>query len=428
MKFPRRQFLRLAASAAAVPAVSPFAWAQAYPSHQITVIVPFPPGGTTDVLARIMAERMKMSLGRPIIIENVSGANGINGVGRAARAMPDGYTIEMGQWSTHVVPGAIYPLPYDPAGDFEPIAPTGTVPIVLYGKKALPANDLKGLITWLKANPDKASQATTTAGTHAFGALFQKETGTRFQFVPYRGAAPAIQDLVAGQIDLVFDSAVHLPQVRAGNIKAFFVTANTRLSIAPDIPTIEEAGFPALSFSVWFALFAPKGTPKNVTDTLNAAAVDALADPVVRQRLAENGFGFFRPDQQTSQALGALVKADIENGGRSFGRPTSRGNKSHSDEGQLRVIRYTSLRDENRSMSAMPRKRRWTVIASSAAMGRKRSSEPFQSGGKKTEPLMYARRSRKSRAVSRPLISRPVGLQVLALLGSSQAVRNTPGA
>jgi tripartite-type tricarboxylate transporter receptor subunit TctC len=312
MKLPRRRFLHLAAGAAALPAASSIARAQTYPTRPITMIVPFPPGGTTDVVARIMAERMKMSLGQSIIIENVSGANGSTGVGRAARATPDGYTIDMGQWGTHVVNGAIYTLRYDLVGDFEPIAPIVTIPLVLYARKAMPGNDLTELIAWLKANPDKASHATATAGLHALGALFQKETGTRFQFVPYRGEAPATQDLIAGQIDLMWNSSNNLTQVRAGSIKAYVVTSKTRLTIAPDIPTADEAGLPGLSFSSWYGLFAPKGTPKNITDNLNAAAVGALADPAVRQRFTDIGLEVFPRDQQTSQALGALVKADIE--------------------------------------------------------------------------------------------------------------------
>jgi tripartite-type tricarboxylate transporter receptor subunit TctC len=253
-----------------------------------------------------------MSLGQAVIIENLSGAEGRTGTGRAARATPDGYTIEIGLWSTHVVNAAIYALPYDTFNAFEPVAPIGTFPMVLYAKKAMPANNLKELIAWLKMNPDKASYGTVTAGLHALGAFFQEETGTRFQFVPYRGEAPAVQDLVGGQIDLMWGSTNNLGQLRAGSIKAYVVTSKTRLTIAPDIPTVEEIGLPELSFSPWSALFAPKGTPKNVIDSLNTAAVDALADPTVRQRFADIGMEVFPRDQQTPQALGALVKADVE--------------------------------------------------------------------------------------------------------------------
>jgi tripartite-type tricarboxylate transporter receptor subunit TctC len=274
--------------------------------------VPFAAGGPTDLVARIMAERMKMSLGQFIIIENVSGADGSIGVGRVARATPDGHTIGLGTWATHVVNGAIYALRYDTASDFEPIAPIFATPAVLYAKKALPANNPTELIAWLKANPDKASLGTQTSGMHAMGAFFRKETGTRFQFVPYRGEATAVQDLRAGQIDLMWGTPTVLPQVRSGNIKAYVVTAKTRLKIAPDIPTAEEEGLPALAFSGWGALFAPKGTPRKITNTLNAAAVDALTDPLVRQRLIDIGLELFPRDQQTPEALGALVKADIE--------------------------------------------------------------------------------------------------------------------
>jgi tripartite-type tricarboxylate transporter receptor subunit TctC len=313
MNFPRRQFLHLAAGAAALSITSLGAGAQnTYPARSITVIVPAPAGGPTDILARIMAERMRVSLGQSIIIENITGANGTIGVGRAARASSDGYTIEMGLWSTHVIPGAIYNLAYDAVRDFEPIAALATNPMVLYARKTMPATTLAELITWLKANPEKASQGTTTLGTHAVGALFQRETGTRFQFVPYRGSAPAIQDLLAGQIDMVLDASFSLPHVKAGNIKAYFIVAKTRSTIDPDIPTAEEVGLPALSSSPWWALFAPKGTSRSVVEKLNAAAVEALADPAVRQRIVDNGFGVFPRDQQPPEALGALVRADKE--------------------------------------------------------------------------------------------------------------------
>jgi tripartite-type tricarboxylate transporter receptor subunit TctC len=313
MKLPhRRKFLHLAAGAAALPAVSRVAWAQAYPTRPITMIVPFPPGGTTDILARIMVERLRGSLGQPIVVENVSGANGTIGVARTARAAPDGYTIDMGQFSSHVIPGAIYNLSYDAVRDFEPIIAVATNPFVLYAKKSMPGATLKELIAWLKANPDKGSQGTTSAGMHAVGALFQKETGTKFQFIPYRGTAPAIQDLVSGQIDLVFDTLTQIPQVVAGNIKAYLVSAKARLGSIPDVPTAAEAELPALSFSTWWALFAPRGTPRFVIEKLNVAAREALSDPGVRQRLAENGFEFFPNDQLTPESLGSLVRADIE--------------------------------------------------------------------------------------------------------------------
>ena len=309
MKTIRREFLGLVAGACIFPKL---AWAQAYPSRPITLIVPFPPGGTTDILSRALAERMRTSLGQPIVIENIGGASGTIGVARAARAAPDGHTLEMGQFTSHIVPAAIQSVPYDVANDFAPVAPVATVYAMLYVKKAMPANDLEGFISWLKANPDKASQGTTTAGMHALGAFFQRETGTRFQFVPYKGAAPAIQDLIGGHIDFVLDSPVHLPHVRAGLIKCLAVSSKTRLKIAPDVPTFQESSLPALNFSPWFALFAPKGTAKPLIEKLNSAALDALDDPVIRGRLEDQGYELYPVDQRTPEALAAIVKADID--------------------------------------------------------------------------------------------------------------------
>jgi tripartite-type tricarboxylate transporter receptor subunit TctC len=287
--------------------------AQSYPSRPITLVVPFPAGGSTDAVGRIVAERMRASLGQPIIIENVGGAGGSIGVGRVARAAPDGYTLDIGQWDTHVANGATYPLSYDVLKDFEPVAPISSNPLLILARKSMPADDLKGLIAWLKANPDKASQAIPTAGSHVAGILFQKATGTRFAFVPYRGGAPAMQDLVAGQIDMmIIQGAVALPQVRGGAIKAYAVTANSRFAAAPAIPTVDEAGLPDLHISGWFALFAPKGTPKSIVARLNAAVVEALAEPTVRVRLADLGQEIPPPDRQTPEALAAFHKAEVE--------------------------------------------------------------------------------------------------------------------
>jgi tripartite-type tricarboxylate transporter receptor subunit TctC len=311
----RRQFLRLAAGAAAVPAVSPIATAQSYPSRPITMMVPFPPGGLTDVVGRLVAEGMRMSLGQTIVIENVGGATGSIGTGRVARAAPDGYTLTIGIWNTHVANGAIYPLQYDVVNDFEPIALLADAPLLILGKKALAANDLKELIAWLKANPDKASMGTTGAGGpgHLLSLLLQKETGTRFGLVPYRGANPAVQDLVAGQIDMMIaNPATSLPHVRAGKIKAFAVTTETRMAIAPEIPSVDEVGLPGLYFSLWAALFAPRGTPKNIISRLNAAAVSTLEDPATRQKLVDQGFVIPPREQQTPEALGAYQNAEIE--------------------------------------------------------------------------------------------------------------------
>jgi tripartite-type tricarboxylate transporter receptor subunit TctC len=307
---PRRTVLRLGGAAMASPMLSRIAAAQAYPSRPITMVVPFPPGGNVDVVGRVLAERMRERLGQSIIVENVSGANGSIGVGRVARARPDGYTIDLGFLGGHVQNGALYSLSYDVMNDFEPIAPLVATPYIIFARKTLPANDLHELIALLKANPDKASGAVVTLGVQLITALFQKETGTRFALIPYRGTAPAMQDLVAGQIDLSFDLPVQLPLMRAGSIKGYAVTGDTRLPAAPDMPTVAEMGLPGLSASTWFGFFAPKSTPRVIVDRLNAAAVEALADPTVRSRFLALGLEIFPRDRQTPEALGALVKAD----------------------------------------------------------------------------------------------------------------------
>jgi tripartite-type tricarboxylate transporter receptor subunit TctC len=315
MKFSRRRFLHLAACAAALPAVPRIACAQTYPTRPITMVVPYAAGGATDSIGRVMAERMKISLGQPVIVENVTGAGGTIAVGRVARAAPDGYTLGLGHNGSHVMTGATFALQYDLLNDFVPVALISTYPSVLVAKKTMPANDLKGLIAWLKANPDRASLATGGNGsiTHVNGVLFRNETGTHFQFVPYRGTAPAIQDVVAGQIDMALsDPVVSMPQVRAGTIKAYGVTAKTRLLSAPDIPTFDEAGLPVFDTSVWHAFWLPKATPKDIVIKLNGAVADALADPKVRARLADLGQEIFPRDRQTPEALAAHQKAEIE--------------------------------------------------------------------------------------------------------------------
>jgi tripartite-type tricarboxylate transporter receptor subunit TctC len=312
---PRRSILSLAVGSAALPAASRIAWGQAYPSRPITLVVPFAPGGATDVIGRVMAGRLRAPLGQPVIIENVAGANGSIGVGRVARATPDGYTLVLGVWSTHVGNGALYALQYDPAKDFEPVALLSRSPMVIGAKSAVPAGDLKGLIAWLNANPNRTLVGNSGVGngTHLSGVFFQNVTGTRFQHVPYRGSGPAMQDLVAGQIDLMFaDTTTALPQVRAGNIKAYAVMAKNRLAAAPTIPTVDEAGLPGFYFSPWYAFFAPKGTPKTIIDKLNAAVRDTLADPMARSRLGDLTQEIYPPDQQTPEALAALQKAEIE--------------------------------------------------------------------------------------------------------------------
>lgn len=289
--------------------------AQVYPSRPITMVVPFAAGGPVDTVARILSEPMRATLGQSIIVENVTGAAGSIGVGRVARAAPDGYTLSIGHWSTHVVNGAIYPLPYDLLRDLEPIVLLPSNPMIVVSKSAVPAKNLNEFVGWIKANEGKVSAGTAGAGsaTHVAGVYFQNVTGTRFQFVPYRGTGPALQDLVAGQIDFIVDQASNsLQHVRDGKIRAYAVTASARLPSAPDIPTVAEAGLPSLDISVWYGLWAPKGTPKEIIAKLNAAAVQALSEPTVRQRFAELGLDMPPRDRLTPEALAAYQKAEIE--------------------------------------------------------------------------------------------------------------------
>ncbi len=289
--------------------------AQTYPSRPVTIVAALAAGGPLDTMARVLAEPMRASLGQPVVIENVTGAGGTVGTGRVARAAPDGYTIAMGFLGTHVLNGALYALPYDVVSDFDPIALVSSSPHLIVARATLPANNLHELIAWLKLNQDKASAGNAGVGstTHVAGLLFQKFAGVRFQMVPYRGAAPALQDVVAGQIDLMVDvSSNSLPYLRGGKIKPYAVTAETRLASAPEIPTVDEAGLPGFHISSWYALFGPKGMPADVLAKLNGAAVAALADPALRQRLADIGLDVPPRDQQTPQALAALQKAEIE--------------------------------------------------------------------------------------------------------------------
>jgi tripartite-type tricarboxylate transporter receptor subunit TctC len=288
--------------------------AQPYPTHPVTMIVPLAAGGPIDTIARIIAEGMTASLGQPVIIENVTGASGSLGVGRVARAKPDGYTISLGYLGTHVFNGAAFPLPYDVLNDFEPVSLLVSNPLLIVARKTMPAKDLRELIAWLKANPGKGSEGTSGPGgsSHVAGIYFQKETGTRFALVPYRGSALIMQDLLAGRIDLMIDFAANsLPQVRFGTIKAYAVTAPSRLPVAPDIPTVDEAGLPGFYISAWEGVWAPKGTPRDIINKLNTAIVAALADPSVRRQLAELGQEIYPRDQQTPEALGALQQAEI---------------------------------------------------------------------------------------------------------------------
>ena len=290
--------------------------AQSYPTRPITMIVPYGAGGPVDVLARLLIEPMRQALGQPIVIENVTGANGTIGVGKAVRAAPDGYTVSIGNWPSHITNGAIYNLSYDIQRDFEPVARLSYNPYVAVARKDLPAKDFKELIAWLKANPDKASQGTAGVGSgqHISGVYFQKITGTKFQFVPYKtGSAEIMRDIVAGHIDLTFDQAITaLPHVRGGNVKAYAVTSDARLDAAPDIPTVDEAGAPGIYISTWYGIWLPKGSPKEAIEKIGNAARAALADPAVRKRLIDLGQQIPPAPQQTAAALAAYQKAEID--------------------------------------------------------------------------------------------------------------------
>jgi tripartite-type tricarboxylate transporter receptor subunit TctC len=291
------------------------AGAQTYPSRPIILIAPFPAGGPLDTIARIIADPMRESLGQPVVIENVAGAGGNLGVGRLARAEPDGYTIGIGQWSTHVVNPVTYTLPYNVQTDFEPVALLTITPQLIIARKDFPAADIKDLIAWLKANPDKATAATVGAagGAQVSALYFQKETGTQFRFVPYRGGGPAVQDMVSGQVDLMFDQAANaLGPVRGGTIKAYAVMSKTRWASLPEVPAIDESGVAGLYVSYWHGMWAPKGTPKDVIARLNAAVMQALGNASARQRLADVGQDIWPRDQQTPAALAAYHLAEIE--------------------------------------------------------------------------------------------------------------------
>ena len=289
------------------------AQAQPYPSRPITIISPFPPGGSTDVVARIMAERMRTALGQSVVVENVGGAGGSIGVGRVARAAPDGYTIDLGQWDTHVGNGAIYPLPYDLQKDFEPVGLLTLNPLLLLARKTIPAQNMTELVVWLRANIGNVTVANQTAAAQVAGLLLQQATDTKVMFVPYRGGGPAMQDLIAGHIDLlVIQAAAGLPQMRAGTIKAFANLSASRSFAVPGIPTADEGGVPGLHVAGWFGFFAPKGTPKEPIARLNAAMVQALADPAVRSRLADLGLDIAPSELQTPEGLAAFHKAEIE--------------------------------------------------------------------------------------------------------------------
>jgi tripartite-type tricarboxylate transporter receptor subunit TctC len=302
----------IAAVALAAIAGLSCAQAQTYPSRSITLVVPFPPGGSTDVAARILAERMRPVLGQSVIIENQGGAGGSIAVGRVARAAPDGYTIDIGQWDTKVG-SIIYNLNYDLQKDFEPIGLISNNPQLLVGKKTFAANDLKALVAWMKANPGEAKFVNQNAAAQVSGILLQQLTGTKVTFIPYRGAGPAMTDLVSGHVDLlVVQGAAALPQVRAGTIKSIANLSPKRSSSMPDIPTSDEGGVKGWYMSGWFGFFAPKGTPKDIIAKLNDAMVQALADPAIKAKFTELGLDVASREQQTPEGLAAFHKAEIE--------------------------------------------------------------------------------------------------------------------
>ena len=289
--------------------------AQPYPSRPITMIVPFPAGGPTDTIGRVLAERMAATLGRPIIVENPVGASGSIGTGRAARAAPDGYTLSLGNWPTHAINGATYKLNYNVFADFDAISMISSDPLLIVANKANPSNNLKEFIAWVKANQDTVVQATTGAGSanHVAGTLFQRETGTKYQFIYYRSSSLAMPDMIAGRIHFMIDtSANSVPQVRAGAIKGFAVTAKTRLPALPDVPTVDEAGLPGFYSLNWHGLWVPKGAPRAIIDKLNDAVIQALAHLSVQQRLADLGHEIFPREQQTPEGAAAFQKAEIE--------------------------------------------------------------------------------------------------------------------
>jgi tripartite-type tricarboxylate transporter receptor subunit TctC len=289
--------------------------AETYPSRPVTIVVPYPAGGSTGVLARILLEPMQAALGQSIIIENVGGGGGSIGVGRVARAAPDGYTVTLSHIQTHVINGATLKLPYDVVKDFESIALIADTPQLIATRSTFPASDLKGMIAWLKANPDKGTAGTVGVGgpSDISAYYFQKQTATNFQLVPYRGGGPLLQDLVGGQVDFSFgQAATYIGAVRNGQLKGMAMQSKERWWAAPEIPTVDEAGVPGLYGSFWHGIWAPKGTPKDVIAKLNAAVVAALADPLVQQRFRDAGQSIWPGKQQTPEALAAHQKAEIE--------------------------------------------------------------------------------------------------------------------
>ncbi|MFZ0422177.1 MAG: tripartite tricarboxylate transporter substrate-binding protein [Xanthobacteraceae bacterium] len=315
MKFQRRQFLRGAAGTALLPALSRFAAADTYPSRPITVVCPFAAGGATDILARVLSDPLGKALGQTIIVEDLAGAAGAIGVAKVVHALPDGYTLSIGTLTTHVLIGGLYKLDFDLLGDLTPIAELAYEPLLICVKNALPVKNLKELIAWLKENPGKASVGIPGAGStgNLAGISFQKATGTSFQFVPYRGDGPAVQDMMAGQIDMMIEpSSNFTAQVQAGTIRAIAVPAKSRLLSLPEVPTTDEAGLPGFYASIWFGLWAPKGTPSDILAKLNAATVTALKDPAMKDKLTKLGQQVAAPDLQAPAAFAAFEKAEAD--------------------------------------------------------------------------------------------------------------------
>jgi tripartite-type tricarboxylate transporter receptor subunit TctC len=307
--------LSIAVAAAAMSIVAGSAAAQSYPARPITMLVGYAVGGPSDTIARIMADRMKASLGQPVVVENVTGAAGSIAVGRGARAAADGYTLVMGDWSTHVVNAAMYDLQYDVVRDFEPVSLLPSAPQIIVTPNAVPAKNLQELLAWIKADPSKVSYGTSGHGSpsHVSGVLLQNVTGAKFQLVPYRGAALVMQDMVAGTIQLsMFPVTVALPQVKAGHARSYAITAPKRSAAAPDIPSVDEAGLPNFHISLWWGFWMPKGTPRDIVARVNAAVAETLADPAVQKRVADQGLDMPAPDQRTPEALAAYQKAEIE--------------------------------------------------------------------------------------------------------------------
>jgi len=299
-------------AAVALAVFTSVASAQGFPTRPVTLIVPFPPGGSTDTAARLLAEAMRAPLGQPVIIENVGGAGGSIAVGRVARSAPDGYTIDIGQWDTHVG-SIIYPLNYDLQKDFTPIGLLSVNPQLMIARKGFPADDLRGLLAQMKARPGGVTFVDQNAAARVTGVLMQQATGTTVTFVPFRGAGPAMTAMLGGQVDLmVVQAAVTLPQARAGNVKILANLSPARSAVIPNIPTSEESGIPGLYASGWFGLFGPRGLPRETVAKLNDAMVKGLADAKVRERFTDLGLDIASREQQSPEGLAAFHKAEVD--------------------------------------------------------------------------------------------------------------------